>query len=101
VKADDRWHLPPLAFASILCGMSRGLQMLESVMRERELSRGDVARACGTGADVVSRWFSAQPPRKPSKPSRSLSVKLEQLYGIPVPSWDEPAESTETEQGAA
>ena len=62
--------------------LSLGATILAEQMRKRGLSSADVGRAIDAGRNVVCRWLSGQ-----RRASLHYAVKLESLYGVPVPSW--------------
>lgn len=69
---------------------SLGAILLAEEIKTRGLSLADIGRALSTddrvvGRHIVCRWLSGQRPM-----SLDYAVKLNALYGVPIPSWTQP-----------
>lgn len=62
--------------------VSPGAEALAKVIKDRELSQGDVQRAVGVASGVVCKWLDGT-----KKPSAKHAVVLERVYGIPYSAW--------------
>jgi len=61
--------------------VTEGGQMLQDIMREKELTFRDVGEEMGVNHTNVHHWITRRVPML------RWAVKLQELYGIPVESW--------------
>jgi transcriptional regulator with XRE-family HTH domain len=73
---------------------SVGAVRLEQSAAPKVMSQSQLARELGVSPQAVSGWVTGR-----AKPTPELMARLEDLLGIPMRSWTEPAE--EPENGSA
>lgn len=70
--------------------MTKGAVVLRGIVAPPRVNQAEVAEACAVTQQAVSGWISGR-----AKPTADRMRVLQDLYGIPMESWTEPATDTE------
>jgi transcriptional regulator with XRE-family HTH domain len=75
--------------------VTQGSAKLADALKPKVMSQAELARRLGVSPQAVSGWVMGN-----AKPTADLMAKIEDVLGIPMRAWTEPAED-DGEQGAA
>ena len=67
--------------------MSKGQAQLKAIVDSDRGAQAKLARELSVASPVITRWVQGR-----QKPITRFRAELERLHGIPLLSWDQPAE---------
>lgn len=87
---------PALVYGLRMANKSRAAEELERLIRRQGETLQVAADRLGVGKSTLGCWLKGH-----REPGRAKAVVAQEIYGVPVTWWGQPAESGERKAGAA